>query len=410
MAGRGTTSPRSAGEWCVRTIVALAAAALGYIAVIHAFAYTIRGTAIARAHALAPGDGRITGLLSEQMSGPNASSAERSRSEQVARQALRQDATAVSAVATLGINAQLQNDTARARNIFSYADKLSRRDLRTRLWAIEDAVARGDIQNALQQYDIALRTSRLASDLLFPVLAGAVADPAISSALISRLRMRPAWSGPFIVYLADNATDTTAAASLFEGIAKVGIVPPDVPRSVLIRRLTEQGKYDAAWNVYAAATSGVDRRQSRDPDFTSNLVQPSVFDWVPIENDGVTATIQHDEKGGDFYFAIPATMSGPVLRQMQLLPPGEYILEGRSTGVTQPVDSRPYWVLSCGNSTEVGRVPIGVDNQAGGRFSGHLHVPKNCPIQYLTFFARSSLQNEDVTGQINHVLLRAGAP
>ncbi len=406
MARHRTVSQRSRIEWCVRAGIALATAGLGYAAVTNTLAYTIRGSNPARAYALSPGDGRIGGLLSEQMSGPEAQPADRLRADALARDALRQDPTAVAAVATLGINAQIRGETAVARRLFSYAATLSRRDLRTQLWAIEDAVARNDIREALLHYDTALRTSRVAPDLLFPVLASAIVDPIIRSGIVARLKAQPTWSGPFIVYLADIGADAPAAALLFRDIARAGIALPDAPRAALLQRLIEQGKFNDAWSLYAAVTPGVDRRRSRDPNFTADLVQPSIFDWVPVETGGISATLQREGKDGVFDFIVPIGMSGPILRQVQMLPPGDYVIEGRSTGINQPAASLPYWVLSCGEVSEIGRVPVPDSRHADGRFSGRLRVSEQCPVQYLTLITRPSEQSGGVVGQLRSIQLR----
>lgn len=406
MAHRGTVVRRSRIAWCVRISIALFALVLAYAAVAYTFAYTIRAAAPAQAHGLAPSDGRLTALLAQQMSGPEAGPADRIRADALAQLALRQDPTAIAAVVTLGINAQARGDTRRARHMFVFANILSRRDLPTRLWAIEDAIGRSDIRGALRQYDIALRTSRTAPGLLFPILGSAIADPAIRTALVARLGTRPAWGGPFIVYLADDGTDTPAAALLFRAIAEAGLPLPDGPRAVLVRRLAEKGKFDDAWNMYTAVTPGADRRWSRDPDFAAKLDQPSVFDWTPIESDGTTAVFQRGDKGNVFDFSVTSGMGGPILQQIELLPPGEYSLDGRSTGIEQPDSALPYWVLSCANSSEIGRVTVTSSNRSGGRFSGVLHVPTDCPVQYLTLVVRPSEKVEGVVGQISTAQIR----
>jgi hypothetical protein len=406
MARRGTVVRRSRIEWCARIGIAFVALVSAYAAVAHTFAYTIRAAAPAQAHEWAPKDGRLTGLLAQQMSGPGAAPADRSRADVLADLALRQDPTAIAAVVALGINAEVRGDIGRARHMFAYANILSRRDLPTRLWAIEDAIGRGDIPGALRQYDIALRTSRTAPNLLFPILGSAIADPAIRTALTARLRTRPTWAGPFIVYLADDGKDTSAAALLFRSIARAGLPLPDGPRAVLLRRLVEEGKFDDAWNMYAAVTPGAYRRWSRDPHFTAKSDQPSVFDWTPVEVDGTTAVFQRGDNGNVFDFAVPSGMGGPILRQLQLLPPGEYSIEGRSTGIDQIDSALPYWVLSCENGTEIGRVTVTSSNRAGGRFAGGLNVPARCPVQYLTLVVRPSERVEGVVGQIKTVILR----
>lgn len=410
MAKRRVPRPRrSATEWGMRGALAVAAAGLGTVSVTHSLAYMIRGSAPARAHALAPWDGRITALLSEQLSGPDATPADRKQADELARLALRQDPTAVPAVATLGINAQVRGDTAAARRIFVYSEKLSRRDLRTRLWAIEDAVGRGDIPGALRNYDIALRTSRIAPDLLFPVLASAISDSDIRQALIATLVLRPAWSEQFLGFVAGTGPDARATASLFEALQRRGIALPAGAAPALVGRLLAENHVDDAWRFYTALTPGADRRVARDPDFTANLQSPTPFDWLPITDSGVSATLQRGERGGIFDFAVPSNLGGPILRQTQLLPPGDYAIEGRSIGIEQAGNALPYWTLTCPDGRELGRVVVPNSAQANGRFAGRLTVPAGCPVQQLVLVARPSEQLSGLTGQIDDIRLRPAA-
>lgn len=407
MAKRRDAAPRrSAAEWGVRGALAIAAAGLGYFSATHSLAYMIRGSAPERAHALAPWDGRITALLSEKLSGPYVTVADRRRASALAILALRQDPTAVAAVATLGINAQVLGDTARARQIFAYSEMLSRRDLRTRLWAIEDAVARHNVPGVLRSYDIALRTSRIAPDLLFPILSSAISDAGIRQALVTTLVKRPAWGDQFIDYVSGNGPDPRATVSLFEAIHSQGLNLPAESPAVLIRRLLDEGHVDDAWHFYASITPGVDYRMSRDPGFTANPISPTPFDWQPITDSGVSATIQRGEQGGIFDFVVPPNLGGPLLRQTQLLPPGDYAIEGRSIGIDQADGALPYWALICGQGRELGRVTIPNSTQANGRFVGRFTVPVGCPVQQLQLVARPSEALSGLTGQIDDVRLR----
>lgn len=404
---RVATRPRrSATEWAVRGALAVIAAGLGTVSVAHSLAYMIRGSDPGRAHALAPWDGRITALLSEQLSGPGASATDRNRADDLARLALRQDPTAVPAVATLGVDAQVRGDTAGARRIFAYSETLSRRDLRTRLWAIEDAVARNDIPGVLRNYDIALRTSRIAPDLLFPVLASAIGDEEIRQELVATMARRPMWNDQFLGFVAGNGSDARATASLFEALHRRRIMLPQGAAPALISRLLAEQHLDDAWRFYAAMTPGVDRRIARDPDFTANPASPTPFDWQPVIDSGVSATIQRGEKGGIFDFAVPPNLGGPVLRQAQLLPPGDYAIEGSSIGIEQADAALPYWTLICPDGREQGRVVVPNSVQAKGRFAGRFTVPAGCPVQQLQLVARPSDALSGVTGQVDDVRLR----
>lgn len=396
---------RSATEWGVRGALALAAAVVGYVGTTHSLAQVIVERDPARAHALAPWDGRITAHLAEQRFLDNPAGGAQTPAAQLARRALRQDPTAVSAVATLGLQAQLRGDAAQARQVFGYAQRLSRRDLQTQLWAIEDAVVRGDIPGALRHYDIALRTSRRAPDLLFPVLASAIADPAIRANLVPTLAPQPIWGAGFIGYVAGNSDDPRAVADLLAGLQRADVPVSSEASATAINRLIAADAFDDAWRYYAASRDDVARTRSRDPRFTADLPVPSAFDWVPVNDTGVATSIQRGEKGGIVDFSAPPSVGGTVVRQLQLLPAGTYRLQGSSVGIEQPSGSQPYWVLACRNGRELGRVAVPNSAEGNGVFTGRFSVPADCAVQTLSLVVRPSSEITGVAGQIERAEL-----
>lgn len=405
MARRRPSTRRSVAEWGIRGLAAVAAVLGGYIGATQTLAHIVRTGGVERAYALAPNNGRITALMAQKLSGADATAADRARGDRLARQALRQDPTAIAAVLTLGLNAQVRGHTTEARRLLAYAERLSRRDLQTQIWAIEDAVGRGDVAGTLRHYDIALRTSRGAPDLLFPVLGSAIADPTVRVALVKVLAAKPAWGPFFADYVADSGPDRRATAKFLTGLQRVGVPVSEGAQAAIVDALTAQGLIDVAWAYYAAVRPGVDRRQSRDPRFSAAITTPTPFDWTPINDGGVTTSIQRGGEGGIFDFVAPASVGGPLLQQKQLLPPGDYRLEGRSIGIDQPEESRPYWVLSCQGTRELGRVTIPNSAQANGTFIGRFSVPAECPLQVLTLVSRPSDRVSGVAGQIDRVRL-----
>jgi len=405
MSRRGSLLPRrSTAEWAVRIVRALIAAGMGAWLVMQSLAYVERGAAPEAAHRLAPGDGRITAILSEKLSGPEATPAGRAEADRLARLALRQEPTAVSAVATLGIDAQIRGETAQARRIFAYAQLLSRRDLRVQLWAIEDAVSRGDVAGALKQYDITLRTSNFGPDLLFPVLATAIADPGVRAALIRTLAAKPTWTQSFVEYIAPNGPDPRTVLALYTGLRQAGVPVSNNASAVLLGALLKGGFREEAWAYYASVRPRADRRRSRDPGFTAQLDTSSPLDWSAINDAGISASIQH----GLFDFSAPSSVGGPALRQMQLLPPGDYVLQGHSRSIDQAVGARPYWTLSCQDGRELGRIEMPNSAQANGDFAGGFHVPTGCEVQYLSLVVQLSDAVAGVSGQIDRVQLAPG--
>jgi hypothetical protein len=405
MPRRSFLARRSVSEWVIRGLLALAAVVLGYVSVMQTFAYTIRRQ-VERAHSLSPGDGRITALLAEKLSAPDATVVDRASADRLARLALRQDPTAVLAASTLGLNMQIRGDVQGARRLFGYAERLSRRDLQTQLWAIEEAVARGDIAGAIAHYDIALRTSRNAPDLLFPILASAISDPSIRTALTKKLITRPSWGDQFIAFASARSTDPRSTAQLFLNLRRAGVPPSRDAEAAIIDALIVGGFADDTWAYYASSHTGSDRRRSRDPRFNARFVTPLPLDWMPVNDGGIATSIQQGDHGGVFDFAAPASLGGPLLRQFQLLPPGGYRLEGRSRGIDQPRSSSPYWVLICRNDwRELGRIDLPNSAQNNGSFVGRFDVPVGCPVQILVLMARPSDALSGLSGQIEWVQL-----
>lgn len=409
MSRRRASARRSATDRAVRGLAAAVALGMGYVSVARTMAYALRTDNTEHARLLGPHDGRITALIAYRMAGVEATAADRARADRLAREALRQDATAVAAASTLGINAQVRGDTPSARRLFAYAERLSRRDLQTQLWAVEDAVGRADISGALKHYDIALRTSHRAPDLLFPVLGSAISEPTVRASLIATLAAKPNWAAAFVHYVAGDGPDPRATASLLLGLRRVGFPVSEEARAAVIKALVSRDLIQPAWSYYAAIHSNVDRRRSRDPNFSAELAYPTLFDWVPSHEAGITASIQRGDRGGIFDFAVAASVGGVLVQQMQSLPAGDYRLEGHSIGIDQPENARPYWVLSCHGGRELGRIAVPNSAEANGFFTGRFSVPTGCAAQMLGLVSQPSDTASGLSGQIDYVRLSPDA-
>lgn len=396
---------RFPSEWGVRIGLAGACALLGYCSLSHALALWLVRSDPERAYALAPFDGRIAARLSEQISGVDATAGDKARADSLASQALRSDPMAVEAVATLGTLSLMRNDAYRANRLFGYSQRLSRREVRTQFWAIENAVAKGDVTGALRYYDIAISTKFETAELLFSVLVSAINDADIRAELVRTLARKPLWGQNFLDYAAVNGASPSLSATLLVEALRARIpVSPKASAGVL-ERLIESGDGQSAWSYYTVVRKGADRRKSRDPNFVTDLEVPTAFDWVPVDAPGISAAIQRTEQHGLFDFMVAPSIAGPVLRQFQLLPAGSYVLEGHSVGIEQPRGARPYWTLLCSGGRELGRSEIPNSSEADGNFIARFVVPANCPVQVLSLAVSSSNAISGNSGQIDRALL-----
>ncbi len=383
--------------------------AVGWGAVTHAMALAaLRTGGIERAYSLAPWDGRVKGLMAALLSQPGGQARDQRQARTLAVDALRIDPTAIGAVTTLGLDAAAHGDDAGARRAFLYANTLSRRDFRTQLWMVQDAVGRGNISEALRYYDIALRTSPEAPGLMFPVLAGAIAEPAVRQGLIATLARKPGWSEAFVDYVAGNGPDPRVNAAFLSGARRAGVAVPEASSAALIRTLIAKGMPGDAWTYYSAIRPGARRDTLRNPTFAGTNDSPSPFDWVPSNDQGVSTTLAGTASRGTFAFSVQMGFGGLLLEQAQMLPPGTYLLEGQSDGIDQPAASRPYWALVCAaDGRELGRVDVpNVANRAGA-FQGRLTVPAGCSFQSLRLMARATDAAAGISGEITEVRLRA---
>lgn len=391
---------RSRREWSIRIGLAFGALGLGYFSTAHSLANVIAKGDPATAYAIAPGNGVIAGKYAQEAFTIAPAMEADSKPADLARRALLADPTAVEALTVLGFQAQLRGEAERADRIFSYSTTLSRRELRPRIWAIEKAVDRGDVADALRNYDIALRTSNSAAKDLYPTLAAALSEPRIRAELLTILANDPVWGDGFLAYAATSGVEPEGAVALFREGRKTGLEVADNLRSGLVSVLMSQNKFENAWAYYKSFRSQVQRNRSRDPGFAMQTDDRTAFDWRVGRDGRLGAAILQNGKGGLFDFAVPPRTGGELVSQTQLLPAGKYRLVGRSSGLDQPPTSRPYWVLTCSDGREMGRLSLPNSDERGGWFAGQFTVARDCDAQTLSLVARASDDIMGVTGQI----------
>ena len=399
MSGSSPGTRISATQWGMRGALAALALLAGYTSVKATLAQVAVKGNPALAHRLSPGNAQVASQFAWQMSGQQATPANRIAADRLAKQALIADPTAVSAVATLGLNAHLRGDADNARRLFAYSERLSRRNLATQVWLVENAARRGDVTGTLHHFDVALRTSLVAPDVLYPVLAQTMAAPGIRTEMTRTLADHPGWGDSFLRYVAANSKDPRPIAALFTELRQSNVPVPDDAGVNLINALITHGFAQEAWAFYTTGHPHSDPRFSRDPGFTGNADTASLFDWTPINDGGIASSLQP----GAFEYQVSASLAGPVLQQWQMLPPGQYRIEGRSRGIEQQPTALPYWSLTCDDGRELGRVTVPNSAQNDGHFSGQFMVPGDCPVQKLTLVTQSSDAVGGSSGQFDRV-------
>ena len=401
----GDRSSRLGRSRVGRAALVLAFVVLGYLGTSDSIARVVLKADPAGAKSIAPGNGKILARYAQHVFSGAPTSKSASLPANLARRALLVDPTAVEALTVLGLQAQLRGDYDQANRIFFYSSELSRRELRPRLWGIEAAIARGDITAALRNYDVALRTSREASKLLFPILNAALAEPRIRSSLIEILGTNPVWKDQFIAYAATSGIEPEGAIALFKEGRGVGLYPNNNLRANLVNTLMAQNKTEKAWAYYNTFRPSAKRDRSRDSGFKLEAQTRTVFDWRPGADTRLAVGIFWERGAGLLDFSVPPSIGGELASQTQLLPPGNYQFVSQSKGIVQPFRSKPYWSLTCEDGRELGRIVVSNSAENQGVVRGRFTVPKSCPVQILKLIARSTDNIMGVSGQIEQAQL-----
>lgn len=302
--------------------------------------------------------------------------------------ALNRQPVSAAAARVLGMVAAAKGDQARARRAFAYGETLSRRDLPTQLWLIEDAVQRNDIGAALTHYDRALRTSHRSAELLLPILVGAASDPAIARPLARIAAARPPWWQQFAERL---GREGAAPAIMMVGPAfrlSPDASPDRALLEIMLDRLYQLRAYDQAYTFYRRAVPPAEGAALiRDGGF-EQARHLGPFEWVLTQESGLTAVQSQEGQrpGNVLAIEVADARGGTVARQLLLLPPGPYRLQAVAGNSSGDELERPAFSLRCASQAdrEFARLSLPEAGPGGRRFSATFVVPPGCRSQWLT--------------------------
>lgn len=323
-----------------------------------------------------------------------ASDAKASRAEafRLGKAALGRDATQVKAASTVALLYGMRGEMHRASSLMRYAQSVSRRDLSTQLWLIEDSVRKGDVRTAVEHYDIALRTSKRAQGILFPILESAVAQPDVADALAQRMSAEPNWAGPLLYELARHDVSAPAVARLFGALAQRGAHYDQRNADLFIQRAVRTGDVDSGWRVYRLVEPVRARATLRDGGFAELLSRAVPFEWELTDQSELMAV--RDQRGASRVLRLEATsgFGGVVARQLIRAQPGAHVLRGTVFELSQPAGSGPYATVTCANAgARLTTTDLPRAGEKGRQFTARFDVPSaGCRAQWVELWIRAS--------------------
>lgn len=337
---------------------------------------------------IAPFDALSAALLAYQEATESGTS-NLAKADALAAKALRRDPTATLAIVARGVIADRRGDHPTARRWFRYADRLSKRDLVTQLWFIEDRVQAGDVPGALARYDLALRATPASSSLLFPIMTQAVSTAEVSRDLNALLRTQPAWGSGFVNYLISTSKDPEAIVRTTAGVINRDPVNGRDQLAALVARLVSEGRYDLAWRAYRAFGRGRGSTAIvRDGTF-SDTESVSAFEWA--YPDALSLSPEHGEEGGKsvLYVPINPDRDGEAARQLVKLGDGAWRLSARVSASVQPLVDAPRLRVRCADTNGEMLVDIPFPrSSAASILAADFVVPATCGYAWLSIAVR----------------------
>ena len=382
-----------------RACILLAGAALATLVTIKGLAVRAAVSDPQAAALLAPYDARaaIASARAEVKAGGNVASPTVKR---LVGQALARDATLTSAIEIRALEAEAARQPDRAGRLFELSSAISRRSLPTRLWLIQRSVNRGDVAGALANFDIALRTSSDAPEVLYPVLASASSDPGLSLPL-ARLLDRPSeWREGFLHYAITEAHAGPGVTGVLMHMADRRLIVGKQIDQALMGELLSEKAFALAKQVRGAFGPPSGAGLVADPHF-ADARQPYPFGWLLIDSGPGDA--QRVRSGGKTALEYQATPGGggAVATQLLTLPPGGYRLTVTTAAPANDRTSQPFWTLTCGDAggqIAVLDQPGTAEASAGEDFT----VPQGCTGQWLALNLKTS-DEPNLVGSIRSV-------
>ena len=190
---------------------------------------------------------------------------------------------AANSVRNLALALTKNSEAEKGQGLMRSAAKLSRRDLPTHFWLIQDYGRANDLPKVLMHVDQALRTKEAAWQQLIPALHAGLANSELVKPTVQLLRTDPPWKEQFWMRIEQFPKSLGNIGDVLIGLQAAGTdVDPSVPESI-INQLGYTGQYAKAYDIYRKVYGT--RRLPKSPEYVSNAnfsaaTSGTVFDWT----------------------------------------------------------------------------------------------------------------------------------
>ncbi|MCJ2180443.1 hypothetical protein [Novosphingobium album (ex Hu et al. 2023)] len=320
------------------------------------------------------------------LNAPPVQSAELAQMHKSLRDAALREPVNSYALGMLGAVADYRHDTSHARKLFRLSEAMSRRNLLSQMWLVEDAVNRDDVHEVILHYDRAMRVSKESRQTLIPILVEAIAEPAILENLLPVLAERPSWSDEFAFMMSAKGNDPQAMSAV------VAALKPDLSRpgerrlveSILLRMVALNAEREAINTVNRLEGRAGSTRTMQGGDF-EEVTGTLPFAWSLRKDENIHAFRSSVPTGGfGLWIETQEDMAGVAATQLVGLAAGRHALTGTAGRVPANIAGRPAIGILCEHGKVLGRFVLPPAGENGRSFRFEFDVPaQDCVTQWV---------------------------
>lgn len=318
-----------------------------------------------------------------------------------AEQALRQDPLNARAMRMLGVVADSEHDKDKAARYMRTAARWSLRETYAVYWMLGRSFEKKDLANTVTYADIALRTRSKMAPHIIPFLARIAETPDGNREIKRMLGAHPPWRTQFLLGLPKWAADPRMPLDMMLAIKDTPNPPTQVEIAGYLNSLIARNLYDLAYYTWL---------QFLPPEqlgtlgllFNGSFEIPATdlpFDWSLPASSGVTIQVvpkpgQLSERALKIQFGQGRAELGG-LRQLVLLPQGNYKFEGSQKGELAGRRGLVWRITCADSSAAIGSSPLFSGKVPDWtKFEFAFSVPPSCRAQYVQLVLDARSESE----------------
>ena len=246
-----------------------------------------------------------------------------------------------------GFRAASSDKSGLASALMASSDTVSRRDVFSQLWMIEQKSETDDVKGAVRHYNALLSVHPETHATLLPVLVSALVYPEVRDAIRPYLERGLRWSAPFLD-LSSQRADVGQYRDLVEPIAsRLRGDEYAASNARIIYRMFQSGLAGDAWKLFSLVAPNVDVGAFRAFAPSAANLDPKwqPLSWTLGQSDDISASVAG---GGAIDVTVAPTARGLIAsRDVPVIPSSTYLLGHRS--IYEPGSPRASlrWSIYC---------------------------------------------------------------